>query len=57
MAKGTTNASGGGAELTTHINNTENPHGVTPEQIGAATMDEVNTAIQSAIGNAIAASY
>ena len=30
---------------------------ITPESIGAATMDEVNSAIQTAIGNAIGGSY
>ena len=30
---------------------------ITPESIGAATMDEVNSAIQAAIGNAIGGAY
>lgn len=30
---------------------------ITPASIGAATMDQVNSAIQAAIGNAIGGSY
>ena len=44
-------------ELPNQIADKENPHGVTAAQVGAATMTEVNSAIQNAIGNAIGGSY
>lgn len=39
----------------THASGGSDP--ITPADIGAATMDEVNAAIQTAIGNAIGGSY
>ena len=39
----------------THASGGSDP--ITPADIGAATMDEVNSAIQTAIGNAIGGSY
>ena len=45
------------AELPNHIADKENPHGVTAAEVGAVTMAEVNSAIQTAIGNAIGGSY
>ena len=39
----------------THASGGSDP--ITPASIGAATMEEVNTAIQTAIGNAIGGSY
>lgn len=40
-----------------HIANKSNPHGVTPGQIGAPTVHEMNSAISAAVGTAIGGSY
>ena len=43
------------SHASTHASGGSDP--ITPADIGAATMDEVNSAIQTAIGNAIGGSY
>lgn len=49
MGWGTTNVSAGGGEedkLKAHLENKNNPHGVTAEQVGAAKADHTHTAAQ-----------
>ena len=49
MGWGTTNVSAGGGEedkLKAHLENKNNPHGVTAEQVGAAKADHTHTAVQ-----------
>lgn len=49
MGWGTTNVSAGGGEedkLKAHLENKNNPHGVTAEQVGAAKEDHTHTAAQ-----------
>ena len=49
MGWGTTNVSAGGGEedkLKAHLENKNNPHGVTAEQVGAAEADHTHTAAQ-----------
>ena len=48
-------ASPASAHASTHASGGSDP--ITPASIGAATMTEVNSAIQAAIGNAIGGSY
>jgi len=49
MGKGFVNVSGGGGseeKLTAHLEDKNNPHGVTAEQVGAAKADHTHTAAQ-----------
>ena len=46
-----------GKDLPNHIQNNNNPHKVTAEQVGAATPEQVADAIKAAIGDAIGGDY